>query len=199
MVRRGIISYLETEDDIDVVGEASDGAQAVELCQELRPDVVLIDLIMENMDGIAATKKITAELPDTKVIILTSFVDEQLVFPALEAGALSYLLKTATAEDIVKAIRSAQQSQSVIEPKVAAQMVHRLQSTATTKMPHEELTERELEVLRLIGEGLTNQEIADTLFIGIKTVKTHVSNILSKLGVNDRTQAAIYAHRNKLI
>lgn len=198
MVRRGIISYLETEDDIDVVGEASDGAQAVELCQELRPDVVLIDLIMENMDGIAATKKITAELPDTKVIILTSFVDEQLVFPALEAGALSYLLKTATAEDIVKAIRSAQQSQSVIEPKVAAQMVHRLQSTATTKMPHEELTERELEVLRLIGEGLTNQEIADTLFIGIKTVKTHVSNILSKLGVNDRTQAAIYAHRNKL-
>lgn len=199
MVRRGIISYLETEDDIDVVGEASDGAQAVELCQELRPDVVLIDLIMENMDGIAATKKITAELPDTKVIILTSFVDEQLVFPALEAGALSYLLKTATAEDIVKAIRSAQQSQSVIEPKVAAQMVHRLQSTATTKMPHEDLTERELEVLRLIGEGLTNQEIADTLFIGIKTVKTHVSNILSKLGVNDRTQAAIYAHRNKLI
>src|SRR5690554_620591 len=117
MVRRGIISYLETEDDIDVVGEASDGAQAFELCQELRPDVVLIDLIMENMDGIAATKKITAELPDTKVIILTSFVDEQLVFPALEAGALSYLLKTATAEDIVKAIRSAQQSQSVIEPK----------------------------------------------------------------------------------
>lgn len=199
MVRRGIISYLETEDDIEVVGEASDGAQAVELCQKLKPDVVLMDLIMQNMDGIAATKKIKTELPETKIIILTSFVDEQLVFPALEAGALSYLLKTATAEDIVNAIRSAQESQSIIEPKVAAQMVHRLQSASTAKLPHEELTERELEVLRLIGEGLTNQEIAETLFIGIKTVKTHVSNILSKLGVNDRTQAAIYAHRNKLV
>lgn len=158
---------------------------------------MLMDLVMENTDGITATREIKAKFPDTQVIILTSFVDEKLIFPALEAGALSYLLKTTTAEEIVRAIRAAQQSQSIIEPKVASRMVSRIQSAA--KPPHADLTPRELEVLRLIGEGLTNQEIADTLFIGIKTVKTHVSNILSKLGVQDRTQAAVYAHRNNLV
>lgn len=197
MVRRGLVSYLETEDDIAVVGEASDGAEAIRLCEALRPHVVLMDLVMENTDGITATREIKAKFPDTQVIILTSFVDEKLIFPALEAGALSYLLKTTTAEEIVRAIRAAQQSQSIIEPKVASRMVSRIQSAA--KPPHADLTPRELEVLRLIGEGLTNQEIADTLFIGIKTVKTHVSNILSKLGVQDRTQAAVYAHRNNLV
>lgn len=197
MVRRGLVSYLETEDDIAVVGEASDGAEAIRLCEALRPHVVLMDLVMENTDGITATREIKAKFPDTQVIILTSFVDEKLIFPALEAGALSYLLKTTTAEEIVRAIRAAQQSQSIIEPKVTSRMVSRIQSAA--KPPHADLTPRELEVLRLIGEGLTNQEIADTLFIGIKTVKTHVSNILSKLGVQDRTQAAVYAHRNNLV
>ncbi|MGI6149342.1 MAG: response regulator [Limnochordia bacterium] len=199
MVRRGLVSYLETEDDIEVVGEAGDGAEAITLCESLQPDVILMDLIMENADGITATKAIKSKFPETQIIILTSFVEEKLIFPALEAGALSYLLKTTTAEEIVRAIRSAQKSQSVIEPKVASRMVSRLQSASGAKSPHDDLTERELEVLRLIGEGLTNQEIADKLFIGVKTVKTHVSNILSKLGVTDRTQAAIYAHRNNLV
>lgn len=199
MVRRGLISYLETEDDIKVVGEATDGSQAIRICEELQPDVILMDLIMETTDGIVATKEIKQRLPRVQIIILTSFVDEKLIFPALEAGALSYLLKTSTAEEIVQAIRSAKQSQSVIAPQVASQMVNRFQSAASPKAPHEDLTDRELEVLCLIGEGLSNQEIADKLFIGVKTVKTHVSNILSKLDVSDRTQAAVYAHRNGLV
>ncbi|HHT73293.1 MAG TPA: response regulator transcription factor [Firmicutes bacterium] len=199
MVRRGLVSYLETEDGIEVVGEASDGSQAVKFCRDLTPDVILMDLIMQETDGITATKEIKAEFPHVQVIILTSFVDEKLIFPALEAGALSYLLKTSTAEEIVKAIRSARESQSIIEPQVASRMVSRIQSASNSRPPHEELTQRELEVLRLIGEGMTNQEIAEKLFIGIKTVKTHVSNILSKLGVADRTQAAVYAHRHNLV
>jgi len=199
MVRRGIVSYLETEEDIVVVGEAADGLQAISLCETLHPDVVLMDLIMEKMDGITATKAIKAKLPETQIIILTSFVDEKLIFPALEAGALSYLLKTTTAAEIVQAIRAARESQSIIAPKVASRMVSRIQSAPSSRLPHEDLTPRELEVLRLIGEGLTNQEIADRLFIGVKTVKTHVSNILDKLGVADRTQAAVYAHRHNLV
>lgn len=198
MVRRGICSYLETEDDIEVVGQASSGKEAIELARRLQPDVVLMDLIMEDGTGVEASKQIKQDLPKVQIIILTSYIDESLVFPALEAGALSYLLKTSQAHEIVDAIRLAIKQEAVIEPKVATKMLGKIRHN-NDQLPHEDLTTREMEVLILIGEGKTNQEIADELFIGIKTVKTHVSNVLSKLGVDDRTQAAIYAHRNKLV
>lgn len=198
MVRRGICSYLETEDDLEIVGQADSGKKAVQMAKELKPDVILMDLIMEDGTGIEASKQIKADFPDIQIIILTSYIDEKLVFPALEAGALSYLLKTSQAKEIVAAIRLAVKKEAVIEPKVATKMLRRMRD-GSEQRPHHELTAREMEVLKLIGEGKTNQEIADLLFIGIKTVKTHVSNVLSKLGVEDRTRAAIYAHRNKII
>ncbi len=198
MVRRGICSYLEIEDDLEIVGQAHSGKTAVEMAHKLRPDVILMDLIMEDGTGIEASLQIKQELPNIQIIILTSYIDEELVFPALEAGALSYLLKTAQAHEIVEAIRLAVKQEAVIEPKVATKMLSRIRDDSV-HLPHSELTAREMEVLKLIGEGRTNQEIADELFIGIKTVKTHVSNVLGKLGVEDRTRAAIYAHRNKLV
>lgn len=198
MVRRGICSYLATEDDLEVVGQANSGKSAIELARQLEPDVILMDLIMADGTGIEASTQIKKELPDTQIVILTSYIDENLIFPALEAGVLSYLLKTAEAEEIVETIRLAMEREAVIEPKVATKMVRRLRDT-NEHLPHHDLTSRELEVLVLVGEGKTNQEIADELFIGIKTVKTHVSNVLSKLGVEDRTRAAVYAHRNKLV
>ncbi|MFB1052195.1 response regulator [Paraliobacillus sp. JSM ZJ581] len=196
VVRKGVITYLETEDKLEIVGEASSGEMGVQVVLNKKPDVVLMDLIMENGNGIDATKEIIANLPNCKIIILTSYYDDQQVFPALKAGAFSYLLKTSSAEEISEAIQKAYQGDTVIEPKVANKMMNRFR--AQQSKPHEELTDRELEVLMCIGEGLTNQEIGEKLFIGIKTVKTHVSNILSKLDVKDRTQAAVYAHRNGL-
>ncbi|MEQ6389086.1 response regulator transcription factor [Bacillaceae bacterium S4-13-58] len=197
VVRKGIIAYLITEDSIDVVGEAHSGKAGVTLVQKENPDVVLMDLVMENGTGIEATEQIMKNNPSCKVIILTSFYDDQQVFPALEAGAFSYLLKTSSAQEIVEAIKKAHSNESVIESKVANKMMTRFRSKP--KALHEDLTERELDVLLCIGKGLSNQEIADSLFIGIKTVKTHVSNILSKLGVQDRTKAAIYVHEEGLL
>ncbi|RTR31440.1 response regulator transcription factor [Robertmurraya yapensis] len=197
MVRKGIISYLITEPEIEIVGEANSGNRAVSLVLEKRPEVVLMDLLMENGTGIDATKEILKEYPECKIIIITSFYDDEQVFPAIEAGAFSYMLKTATAEEVVKAIHKAVAGETVIEPKVANRMMKRFRPQE--KKPHDELTEREMEVLLCIGEGMTNQQISEELFIGIKTVKTHVSNILSKLDVTDRTQAAVYANRNGLV
>ncbi|MCF6138400.1 response regulator transcription factor [Alkalihalobacillus berkeleyi] len=196
MVRRGLSSYLMTDPDFEIIGEASSGNEAVKLLQELYPDIVLMDLIMENGNGIEATKEIIKAHPECKIIILTSFYDDEQVFPAIEAGAFSYVLKTASADEISDTIKKAYVGQSVIESKVAQKMMNRFRGNET--LPHQELTKRELEVLILLGDGKTNQEIGEELFIGIKTVKTHVSNILSKLQVSDRTQAAIYANRNKL-
>lgn len=197
IVRKGIISYLETEDELDIVGEASSGDEGAKMVLEMKPDVVLMDLIMENGNGIDATKTIMQKLSDCKIIILTSYYDDEQVFPALEAGAFSYMLKTSSAEEIASAIHKASRGDTVIESKVANKMMTSFR--VQQDKPHKQLTDRELEVLMCIGEGSTNQEIGDQLFIGIKTVKTHVSNILSKLSVHDRTQAAIYAHRNGLI
>ncbi|WP_054949078.1 response regulator [Numidum massiliense] len=196
MVRMGLAAFLSTEEGIEVVGEASSGAEGVKLAVQTKPDVILMDLVMEGMDGIAATKEIKKVYPEAKVIVLTSFHDDDKVYPAVEAGAFSYLLKTARASEIAQAVRQAYRGQSVFEAQVAGKLINRFARGKQEPLPHEQCTARELEVLSLIGEGRSNQEIADQLFIGIKTVKTHVSNILSKLGVEDRTQAAIYAHRH---
>jgi two-component system, NarL family, response regulator LiaR len=197
VVRKGVVTYLMTEDEIEIVGEASSGNEGAKLARELKPDVMLMDLMMEDGNGIEATEQVMSFLPECKIIILTSYYDDEKVFPALEAGAFSYMLKTSSADEIAVAIKKAARGENVIEPKVAGKMMNRFRHNES--MPHEELTEREKEVLVCIGNGLTNQEISEKLFIGIKTVKTHVSNILSKLGVQDRTQAAVYAHRNGLM
>lgn len=197
MVRKGLLAYLITEPGIEIVGEGSSGQAAIELAKKEKPDVILMDLLMENGTGIEATREIIKFHPTCKIIIITSYFDDEQVFPAIEAGAYSYLLKTARAEDIIKAIEKAVQNEPVIEPKVASKMMNRFRSPS--KLPHDDLTDRELEVLMCLGDGLTNQEISEELFIGIKTVKTHVSNILSKLQVADRTQAAIYANRHGVL
>ncbi|WP_079510194.1 response regulator transcription factor [Mesobacillus jeotgali] len=197
MVRKGILSYLETEPGIEIVGEADSGVKAVSLVKETKPDVVLMDLLMENGTGIEATREILGFYPECKIIIITSFYDDDQVFPAIEAGAFSYMLKTATASEVIQAIEKAARGETVIEPKVANKMMRRLRPQE--RKAHDELTERELDVLMCIGEGMTNQQISQELFIGVKTVKTHVSNILGKLGLSDRTQAAVYANRNGLI
>ena len=162
----------------------------------LRPDVILMDLVMDEMDGIEATKAILADWPEAKIIIVTSFIDDEKVYPAIEAGAAGYLLKTSTAHEIADAIRATQRGERVLEPEVTTKMMDRL--TNRTPILHDDLTNREKEVLLLIAEGKSNQEIADELFITLKTVKTHVSNILSKLEVEDRTQATIYAFKHGL-
>ncbi len=197
VVRRGIITYLMTDDEIEIVGEASSGNEGARLALEVMPDVILMDLMMDDGTGIDATKEIMEKTSHIKIIILTSYYDDEKVFPALEAGAFSYMLKTSSGDEIVEAIKKAVNGENVIEPKVAGAMMNRIRTSE--RLPHDQLTDRELEVLICIGNGLTNSEISEKLFIGIKTVKTHVSNILNKLDVQDRTQAAVYAHRNGLM
>src|SRR4051812_28320186 len=198
MVRIGVSSYLSAQPDIEVIGEADDGKKGVELCLDLRPDVILMDLVMKEMDGIEATKQIIESWPEAKIIIVTSFLDDEKVYPALEAGATSYLLKTSKASEIANAVRSTCQGQSILEPEVTGKMMMKMRQKNKHEL-HEELTSREMEILLLIAEGKSNQEIADELFIALKTVKTHVSNILSKLQVQDRTQAVIYAFKHSLV
>ncbi|MGP4065904.1 response regulator [Oceanobacillus sp. M65] len=197
VVRKGIIAYLQTDEEIDVIGEASSGNDGAELILKEKPDVVLMDLMMENGTGVDATKRILKSDPSIKIIILTSYYDDEQVFPAVEAGAFSYLLKTSSATDILAAIKKAAMGENVIEPKVAGKMLSSFRTEE--KKLHDALTEREREVLLCIGNGMTNQEISEKLYIGIKTVKTHVSNILSKLEVQDRTQAAVYVHKQQLM
>jgi len=198
MVRIGVSSYLSAQPDIEVAGEADNGKKGVELALSLRPDIILMDLVMKEMDGIEATRQIIEQWPEAKVIIVTSFLDDEKVYPALEAGATSYMLKTSKASEIANAVRATYHGQSVLEPEVTGKMMVKMRQK-TTHLPHEELTARELEILLLMAEGKTNQDIADELYIALKTVKTHVSNILSKLNVQDRTQAVIYAFKHSLI
>ena len=197
MVRLGVSSYLMIQSDMEVVGEASNGLEGYHKALELRPDIILMDLVMDVMDGIEATQKIMADWPQAKIIIVTSFLDDEKVYPAMEAGASSYLLKTSSAAGIAQAIRSTYQGHKVIEPAVTEKIIEHRLDQARPK-PHDELTNRELDVLRLIGQGYSNQAIAEELVITLKTVKTHVSNIFTKLEVEDRTQAAIYAVHHHL-
>ncbi|AXN38077.1 response regulator [Peribacillus butanolivorans] len=198
MVRIGVSAYLSAQADIEVIGEADNGLKAVELAMELRPDIILMDLVMPEMDGIEATKRIIEKWPEAKIIIVTSFLDDEKVYPALEAGATSYMLKTSKASEIARAVRSTFQGQSVLEPEVTGKMMEKLRRPQKTQL-HEQLTNREMEILLLMTQGKTNQEIADELYIALKTAKVHVSNILSKLAVQDRTQAVIYAFKHSLV
>ncbi|MED4055735.1 response regulator transcription factor [Niallia taxi] len=198
MVRIGVSSYLSAQSDIEVVGEADNGKKAIEMALELRPDIILMDLVMDEMDGIEATKHIVEAWPEAKIIIVTSFLDDEKVYPALQAGATSYMLKTSKASEIAEAVRSTFNGQIVLEPEVTDKMMMKMREKPQILL-HDELTAREMEILLLMAEGKSNQEIADVLFIAIKTVKTHVSNILSKLQVQDRTQAVIYAFKYRLV
>nr|WP_281380402.1 response regulator transcription factor [Anoxybacillus mongoliensis] len=196
MVRLGVSAYLSAQPDMEVVGEAESGEKGVELALQLRPDIILMDLVMEPMDGIEATKQIISAWPEAKIMIVTSFLDDDKVYPAIEAGAVSYMLKTSKASEIANAIRATFHGQSVFEPEVMGKMMN---SVRKQSLPHEQLTSREMEVLLLMAQGKTNQDIADELFISLKTVKVHVSNILAKLDVQDRTQAVIYAFKHGLV
>ena len=198
MVRIGVSAYLSAQPDIEVIGEADNGKTAIDLALNLRPDIILMDLVMKEMDGIEATREIIAKWPEAKIIIVTSFLDDEKVYPALEAGATSYMLKTSKASEIADAVRSTYGGQSILEPEVTGKMMLKMRQSNHHEL-HEELTGREMEILLLIAEGKSNQEIADELFIALKTVKTHVSNILSKLQVQDRTQAVIYAFKHSLV
>ncbi len=198
MVRIGVAAYLSSQSDIEVVGEAENGQRAVSMALELRPDIILMDLVMPEMDGIEATKLIMEKWPEARIIIVTSFLDDEKVYPALEAGATSYMLKTSKASEIADAVRATYHGQSVLEPEVTGKMMEKLRHPKKKQL-HEQLTAREMEVLLLIAKGKSNQEIADELFIALKTTKVHVSNILSKLEVQDRTQAVIYAFKHSLV
>lgn len=198
MVRLGVGAYLSIQEDIQVIGEADNGLKGYHQALSLRPDIILMDLVMDVMDGVEATQKILAEWPEARIIIVTSFIDDEKVFPAMEAGAKSYLLKTSSASEIAEAIRSTYKGQQILGPEVTQKII-RKDDKEREIQAHSALTNREIEVLLLVAKGYTNQEIADELFITLKTVKTHVSNILSKLEVNDRTQATIYAFNHNLV
>ncbi len=195
VVRDGVRMYLGLDPELEVVAEADNGEAAVQLAKEHKPDVVLMDLLMPVMDGVTATEIIRRELPETEVIALTSVLEDQAIYRAMRAGAVGYLLKNTKADELVRAIKAAAAGQVQLSPEVAAQL---MREVGVPDSP-EKLTERETEVLRLLAQGKANKEIAAALVIGEKTVKTHVSNILSKLGVASRTQAALYAVRVGLV
>jgi NarL family two-component system response regulator LiaR len=199
VVRRGLRAFLESEDDIEVVGEAGDGAEALDLVQTLVPDVVLMDLVMPGMDGITATRQAKELCPSTRVLVLTSFSDDEKVFPSIKAGAMGYLLKDVPPEELGRAVRCVASGEFLLHPRIAAKVIDEFTHVRSESPLLTKLTPRETEVLTLVARGLSNREIALELSISIKTVKTHVSNILSKLQMMDRTQAAIFAVRQGLV
>ncbi len=203
VVRQGVRAFLDTQPDIQVVAEADSGAAAVREAIRHAPDVVLMDLVMPGMDGVQATREIKRVSPRSQVIVLTSYHDDDHIFPAIRAGALSYLLKDVAPDELAEAVRRAARGEAVLHPQVAARLVqeiHAARGQVSAPPPaFADLTERELEVLRLIAQGLSNAAIARRLVISERTVKSHVSNILSKLHLADRTQAAVYAWQQGLM
>jgi NarL family two-component system response regulator LiaR len=200
VVRQGVRAFLATQPDLAVVGAAGSGEEALRLVAEHAPDVVLVDLVMPGMDGVETTRRLRQLSPRTQVLVLTSYDQDEHIFPAIRAGALSYLLKEIGPEELADAIRRAARGEAVLHPRVAARVVQELHGTRKDQPnPFVDLSERELEVLRLIAGGLTNEEIAERLVISEKTVKSHVSNILAKLHVADRTQAAVFAWREGVV
>jgi len=196
MVRRGLATFLKVFDDLQLAGEAESGAAAIQLCGELLPDVVLMDMLMPDMDGASATRAIRQQYPQVQVIVLTSFKEGELIKNALEAGAIGYLLKDVSADDLVRAIRAAHAGRATLSPEAAQALV---ETANHPPAPGLDLTEREREVLTLMVEGLNNTQIAGRLTVSSSTIKSHVSNILSKLGVASRTEAVTLALRNRIV
>jgi len=198
VVRRGIRALLATVETIEVVGEAEDGREALRKAQALKPDVILLDLLMPHMDGIEVTERVMAKDSEARILVLTSFAADDKVFPAIKAGALGYLLKDTGPEDLVRAIHQVHQGESSLSPAIARKVLQELARPSDRPLTPEPLTDREVEVLQVVARGLSNQEIADDLMISEATVRTHVSNILGKLHLASRTQAALYALREGL-
>lgn len=195
IVRRGIRDLLDTEPDFTLVGEATNGQEAVDAVSELEPDVILMDLVMPILDGIEATRQIKAQHQGAKILVLTSFATDDKVFPAIKAGALGYLIKDTGPEELVQAIRQVYRGEASLHPTIAQKLLAEVAQPEKRPSTSDPLTEREMEVLKLLARGLSNQEIAELLVIGVTTVYSHVSNILSKLHLATRTQAALYALR----
>ena len=195
MVRLGLKSYLDLQADVDVVAESADGRAGVEKALELRPDVIVMYIVMPEMNGIEATLAILKEWPEAQILILTSYLDNEKIYPVLDAGAKGYMLKTSSADEILQAIRKVAKGEIAIETEVSKKVQYHRNHIEL----HEDLTARERDILGLLAKGYENQRIADELFISLKTVKTHVSNILSKLEVGDRTQAVVYAFQHHLV
>jgi NarL family two-component system response regulator LiaR len=201
VVRQGLRTFLDLNEDIQVIGEAVDGQEAIELVTQLAPDVVLMDLVMPRLDGIAATARIKALNQGAKVIALTSFTEDDKVFPAIQAGASSYLLKNVSPDALVEAIRAAYRGEARLHPDVMRKLMEKVAAQTGSAKPVDsvQLTGREGEVIRLVAQGKSNREIAETLVISEKTAKAHISNILGKLGLDDRTQMAVYAIKHGLV
>ena len=201
VVRQGVRAFLDTQADISVVGEADSGEEAVRLAEQLIPDVILMDLVMPGkVDGVEATRQVKKSSPRTQVVVLTSYHEDEHIFPAIRAGAISYVLKEIGSEELGEVVRKAAKGEAVLHPRVAARLIHEVQGARNVDPnPFTELSDREMEVLRLIANGLSNAKIAEQLVISEKTVKGHVSNILGKLHLADRTQAAVYAWREGIV
>jgi NarL family two-component system response regulator LiaR len=198
IVRKGIRALLATEKDIQVIGEVGDGVEAISQAKALKPDVILMDLVMPKMDGIEATRQITGQQSGARVLVLTSFAADDKVFPAIKAGALGYLLKDSDPKDLIYSIRQVYRGEPSLEPSIARKVLTEISSPAKKPLTADPLTERELDILRLIAQGCSNKDIAEKLVIAEMTVRTHVSNILSKLHLASRTQAALYALKEGL-
>jgi NarL family two-component system response regulator LiaR len=200
VVREGLRAFLALQEGLEIVGEAADGMQAVEEARRSNPDVILMDLVMPKLDGVGAMRQLRSELPECRVIVLTSFLDDKRLLPAIQAGAAGYLLKNAEPAQLARAVREAYEGRAIIDPSVAARLVHALSDGRPAAAPsREQLTRREYEMLELIAGGRSNKRIALELGISEKTVKTHVGHLLAKLGVSDRTQAAMLAVRQGLV
>jgi DNA-binding NarL/FixJ family response regulator len=198
VVREGLRAFLELQAGLDVVGEAADGEEAIEAGARLRPDVILMDLVMPKLGGVAAMRRLREQVPGARIIVLTSFLDDDKLLPALRAGAAGYLLKNAEPHEIARAVRAAHAGEALLDPVVAARLVETL-AADDGQEPLDRLTPREREVLVLIGRGYSNKRIANELELSEKTVKTHVGHVLAKLGVTDRTQAAVFAVRAGIV
>ena len=195
VVRDGIEALLSTENNIEVIGSASDGAEAVRLAKELEPDVILLDLVMPRMDGVQAIGEIKKDNPEAKILVLTSYAESHQVYSAIKSGAMGYLLKDSSSDDLIKAIYDTNKNIPVLQPEIAHKLMKDIQNSGDFGKSKNKLTNREIEILSHVALGKTNQEIADELVLSERTVRTHITNILSKLGLTNRTQAALYALR----
>jgi NarL family two-component system response regulator LiaR len=198
VVREGLRALIATESDIEIVGEAADGEKAIAAFRALRPDVALLDMVMPRMDGLNAIRTIKSEFPEANILVLTSFAEDDMVFPAIKSGALGYLLKDTSPEELIRAIRDVSRGEASLHPSIARRLIQELSQPTTLPPTPEPLTERELGVLKLVAKGYSNEEIAETLVVSERTARGHVSSILNKLHLANRTQAALYALREGL-